>query len=230
MIIDTGSSCLTLPAEIYGSFYSWWNKSYAVNNINNLPSFKFTLADIDHSDSSDLSSGKFYIRLSDLVVDASAINMEKGALNLGGHKKLCVLQGDSIQSYIGDSTYNTPLISIGALALRSFYFAANMSKGSIGLANKLTAEDVSNAEYLTSSSGYCLKPTQCRGKQFYVKSYNTCNSPSCSQYFFLYLDEDTQICFYNMTFINAGIIVIIILAIIESITYFVLQYTATEGK
>eukprot|EP01031_Cornospumella_fuschlensis_P038967 gene38966-47406_t len=130
VLVDTGSVCLTLPAEIYDNFVSWFDNTTVVDSYDDLPAFSFTVFG---------SAGtRLYLPLSALVVNDTAIENETGAplvySTTQGSSRLCVLRGSEIINTFGDYSVPPPQISVGSLALRPFYFATDFSTFTTGLA------------------------------------------------------------------------------------------------
>ena len=218
VIVDTGSVCLTLPAEIYDTFFAWLNSS-AVSNAEDLPAFSFRVNGAD--------SEQLYIPLSNLLLNSSDILTEPGApkIFIGGQSdRLCVLKGSSIGST--SSNYNTPLIVFGTLTLRSLYFAADFSNGSMALASKLS--DKQESTYANEASAHCKSKVLCQGDQKFEYSTNTCTEPSCAHYFFVYVDETTNKCQYHDSALAWGLMILLIVVIAEVMSYFIFQHTASE--
>lgn len=222
VLIDSGSTCLSLPGEFYDNFASWLNNNTIVNDASELPALSFKM-NIDNSST-------FYIPLASLVVPSSVIQKEAGApkILIGGvSKRICVLKGSDIQTLSNGYVYPPPYISFGSLVFESIYFAADFTSGKVGLANKLANNEVNF--YQNKTNQYCKAPTSCYGQQSYEPSSNECKSPSCSSYFFAQLDEPTQTCQYSMSSYYFGIIFISIILFMEFISYFVLQYTVSSA-
>jgi hypothetical protein len=220
VMVDSGSSCLTLPSEMYNAFASWYSNTTAVTNTNQLPALSFKLLG---------SSESLFIPLSELIVAANAIETEVGApyVNLQGStspSRICVLQGTEIEDNKGNYNTPPPMIVFGALVLQSIYFSADFSQNSVGLANKLSASEVSYYSNVANPS--CAKIPSCSGQQSYDIFSNSCEDPSCDAYFFLTIDHSTKQCVYTRQAMGFGLFFITLIILLEVMSYFVIQYTA----
>jgi hypothetical protein len=235
VMVDTGQVCLQLPQEIYDAFLGWLPTGpFATGS--ELPFFSFQV------DSGNISSWSLdhrpsrgdllYVKLSDLLVGADEMgggSQPDGIPVVVGSQslKLCILPTQNIYTSGADSSMtNSPptVIVFGALPLRSLYFAADMGTTSVGLAPKQDAAEV-DAMYASST---CSAPVTCIGQQIYDPTYNTCNRPSCSQYYFVFLDEASQTCYYRLDYYNAGVIIISLCVILETWSFFVMQYSGLQ--
>jgi hypothetical protein len=226
VIIDTSCTCLELPAEIYDYFGSWLNSSHTVEELLTMPSFSFGISASD-------GTGTFHVPLSSLLVNASVFATESGAPNItiageDTDQRLCVLRGPSI---ITKTSFDSPNIVLGTLALQSIYFAADFSVGSVGLASKLTSSEVGrfqNAPSDATLTGVCSAVTPCIGNQAYTIHSNSCKEPNCNSYFFVTMDPDTHECIFERGPLIGGLVFVIIIALMEVIAYLVVQHSVTE--
>lgn len=225
VLVDTGSSCLTLPAEIYNHFTAWLYNSTVVMSPELLPAFSFKLVGNDGQMSEEL-----FIPLSTLLVSLGSIEKEAGAPfievqeNINGvsvthQKRICVLKGAEIGH---PYNYPAPLIVFGALTLQSLYFAADFETFALGLANKLSPTDTA---YYQQNRQYCAAAVQCTGGQSFVPAKNYCKPPRCDQYFFSEVDPATQTCVASASPYYFGIIFLAVIVLMEVISFFVGQYS-----
>lgn len=220
VMVDTGSSCLTLPQEIYNNFIDWFNNNTNYDNMYRLPAFKFNLA-IDQSST-------FYLPLSDLVINQTSIEEEKGAPYVTINNtiyRLCILQGDAIKDDNNDYYSNPPSIIFGALTLQSIYFAGDYTSKSIGLSNKLSTDYIYQIDNINNKYG-CNEINSCGDDQVYIHSSNKCKDFSCNKYFFTISNRDTNECEYNKSTMIGSLIFILLIIIMEIISYFCIQYSA----
>ena len=209
LVIDTGGSCLTLPAEIFDDFKSWWQPLSGDGtqgvDLSTLPVLKFSMADVyapvdsyGNSNSNGNDDGEeLVIYLSNLVVNQSDITMgmkrQSDVILLSSSATestlaVCVLRGQSVTGPNGQM--RTPHISLGSLVLRSLYFAADYTSGGLGLANKLNSSTSLSSN--TNTCPFCRSAVQCIGQQTIDDYSNNCMDPDCSSYFFVTLDESTH--------------------------------------
>lgn len=109
----------------------------------------------------------FFLPLGDLVVNSSALHGLAGAPRIhlsdsAAQLSLCILRGSSVNAPSG--FYNTPKISLGALALRAIYFAADFNSGGVGLASKYSGRA---GQYGRFSNQACKAKAHCEGDQSY---------------------------------------------------------------
>jgi len=219
VVVDSGSVCVSLPGEIYDTFLTWLDNSTVVDlsQVNSLPTLSFQLA-IDGN-----TNQLYHIPLSYLLINGSDIISEEGApfIHIAGSattNRLCVLRGSSIVG--NNNQFNTPPISLGSLALRSMYFAADFDNFGVGLASKYSSG---------SGSGLlCQAKAVCVGDQSYWYGSNSCSEAACSNYFFTQLNASTHKCeFVNSVWVG-GMFLIILIITLELLSYFIVQYTASS--
>jgi hypothetical protein len=216
-IVDTGSVCVTLPAEIYDSYAAWLNTSYS--GTERLPALTFQVTSKGRVES-------FAIPLEHLRVPTSVMKNETYLPLDKGEDSVCILRGGHIQ-HLNNYEFATPHLVIGTLALKSMYITGDFSTGSVGITTKLNATE--NSYYQsTASHAYCAAPVQCIGQQRYEYQSNTCRPPPCSGYFFVVLDEETQVCHYNKSEMVGGLIFIFLIILAEVVSYFIGQHTTAE--
>jgi hypothetical protein len=222
VLVDTGSSCLTLPGEMYDTFAAWYTNTTAVVSVKELPAISFTLTGFPNT--------PFYIPLGSLVVASNAIQSETGAPFVNNGKKnerICVLRGDDITSSSGSYFSNPPEIAFGALVLQSLYFGADFASGSVGFATKLSASEI--AFYANSSHNpSCARPVSCKGQQSFSPGGNSCDNPDCTDYFFMSLDSSSMTCVYGTTSLGFGLFFIVLIVFMEASSFFAAQYTAAN--
>lgn len=221
VLIDTGSSCLTLPEEIYDHIAGWFGNDTEVSSLQQLPALRFQM-----NLAVGMAAQDLFIPLATLIVNANAIVSEEGApfvkvLGSSERLRVCVLKGSAIGN---PYNYPAPTIVFGSLVLQSMYFAADFTTASVGLTNKLSADET--LFYSDDSNPSCAAPRQCVGDQTYTPSKNACKEPNCKEYFFMDLDAVEHKCIYRSTPYYFGIIFISIIAAAEVASYFLTQYTA----
>lgn len=223
VLVDTGSSCLTLPKEMYIHFESWLDGNAIVSDPSQLPAFTFQMT----GENNELSP-TLYIPLATLLINPGSIITEKGApfITIQDNvtastysQRLCVLEGPSIGH---PYSYPAPSIVFGALTLQSLYFAANYATYSMALSNKLSTAET---EFYRTSSLYCQAPQSCSGEQTYSSSKNICKTPRCDKYFFTELNVETQTCVASTSPYYFGIIFLSIIIAMECFSFFVGQYS-----
>jgi len=253
VLVDTGSSCINLPAEIYDTFASWFDTK-AVPDTQNFPALTFSLsiptdnenidaaaspssafASVASSSSSSSTQQKdqvFYISLASLMVNSTFFEGEPGAPFMYVNQqpqKLCVLRGGTILKNDGSGNFLSPppRIVLGSLALRSLYFGADFTSYSVGFANKLSAVQIK--DHVENDALRCLPRAKCIGQQQYSKQSNSCQPPPCDNFFFVLFDSATQSCLYDPNALGAGLFLVILFTIVEATAFFVYQYSALQA-
>lgn len=226
-IIDTGSSCLSLPAEMFDSFVDWYNNS-AVASADQLPAFSFSMADVTSPSQERMNN--FFVPLGSLLLPNSTHIGPTGgpSVTVGGVQySLCVIRGSSISTGNVDGTLSSGFITLGAMVLKSIYFTADYASGHVGFASKLI--DIQQ-QFFASSASYlqCYPRASCIGQQKYVYNYNKCITPSCSHYFFTTVDTSTQTCKYSNGALGVGFAFIGIILLIEISAFFIMQSTTYD--
>lgn len=233
VIVDSGSSCITLPDEIYDKFYAYMSNTTVVEDAFSLPAFQFHVSNVQGGGSGDT----LFIPLFNLLLPVDAIDEELGAPYVtkatasGGleQQRLCVIKGPKIllTAAASDKPYTSPppTIIFGSLTLQSMYFAANFLNQSVGLANKLSSDAVAS---FTSSTSGCKAEPICEGDQHYSSHDNKCHEPNCASYFLSVLDEDSHTCKFKQSSIITGLFFVLLFATGEIVSYFVVQYSASS--
>jgi hypothetical protein len=217
-LVDTSASCLKFPQEIYDVFHSWLDAdSLTAENIDSAPLLSFTFA--------GNNTQIFYVRLSDLVVNASAIQGDDVAPFVGPRdsatKRLCILRGPSASVPSGAAV---PPITVGNQALKSLYFAADFSPSRVGLANKLSDVEISRHGTLA-----CHTAQTCVGTEAYSQGSNDCEPPPCTDYFFLYATADNE-CALASGMTAIGLIFALLIFAMEFICFFGFEYMGLSER
>ena len=219
VVVDTGSSCLELPAEFYDSFESWFDNSTIFNDRDDLPAFSFNVS-VDGSD-------RYYIPLGDLLVTASSIDQEDGApyvqiANQKEQMRVCVLRGSPIKE--GNTIYSSPpVITFGSLVLQSLYFSGDYASQRVGIANKLS--DAYRRRLDKNNQEGCYSRSVCIEDQIFVPSDNYCRDFSCDKYSFVESGGDTNACQYKTSNLIGGLVFVLLIALLEIISFFALQHS-----
>jgi hypothetical protein len=220
-LIDTGSVCLSLPEEMFGTFLGWLNTS-AIGSADELPAFS----------SSAQKYNKFYIPLKNLVLDNSTVIDEATygvpIISIGDERRhICVIKGQPISSSNIEGRLHLPFITFGTKTLESIYFAADYTSGHVGFSSKISSDE---AAYYNSveSQKQCLPRKQCIGQQKFLANTNNCDTPSCSHYFYVEVDNDTQTCQFSSSSLGAGFFFLSLILLIEVGSFFILQCTTYD--
>lgn len=221
-IVDTGSVCLSLPGEAYDTLMSWFtNTSLPSYSEQDLPSISFSLSSNEYN--------SFVIPFSTLLINPNDIGnstLEQGAPEVVINnvlKKICILKSNYIVNANG---YQSPIITLGTLALHSMYFAADFATNSVALVSKYPFQSSFN---LLNQVSMCKPKASCFGEQTFNPQTNSCTPPSCSSYFFTALDESSQTCVYTSTPFGFGVFFVVIITVMEFLSYFTLQYSAKKS-
>jgi len=204
-IVDTGASCLTLPAEYFDQVVSWlpvtcnslqndglpmtpatcrslgiFKYYFADNVVQNLPTLSFRLSP---------GGDWLYLDIATLIYAA------KGEYSHG----LCIRRGYS-------AAYGGGVISFGSLTLRSFIAVMNMETFQVAFANKITNK---------VSMIQCIEPVQCKGMQTHYSPLNICEDPPCSSYYFFTFNDQSETCELSTSFHVVAIFMIIVFILAE---------------
>ena len=216
VLVDTSASCLTLPDEPYKALKTWLSSSGMSDaDIENAPPLSFTLPG---------EKSPLYVRLSDLVVEAGVLDEETSPPKTLSGKRFCILNNGVKLVTNQGRAFTWSHVTFGSLVLRSLYFVADYDHQKIGLANKGVFPSTSDV----SQAGSCAAPKQCIGEERYVKDENRCNVAPCKEYFFLDRDDDTMKCVWRSPAHGMGVFFVIVLLIVEMVTFFVSHYTAAS--
>lgn len=221
-MIDTGASCLGLPAEMFDSFAARIALicPQVSSGIGASSTVCYLHPDLDPQQLPTLSfrlheTGKtFYIPLQTLLLAAGKF----GAANLGQNgRRVCI-------SRLGSMAAFTP-ISFGALTLRSLYLHLDLNTKVVGVAQKLPTPFLTpisittNATTAVSGSVYQYEPSyvqclplqsqKCAGMQVFYASLNLCLDPPCSDYYFFTFNSETKRCELGVGFHGLAVAAIV---------------------
>ena len=204
-IVDTGSICLSLPAELFDMIIAWVPAIHCVDAVqpsNTTQTSETTLCYINTTSIQLLPTlsfslcnncvHKLYINLTELVLDdVNLIHAQYG-------NRICINRVNSMDDPSGDN-----FITIGSLVLYQLYFVSNMEYNIIGLAQKNDIQQASNVQ--------CAIPIHCTGtQQQYYKQLNTCITPSCNSYFLFVYNSDSNGCVVSSSFNALAVTLLVI--------------------
>lgn len=224
VLFDTGSVCITLPAEIFDMFEQWMNFSHPIGDLSLLPALSFYVSN---------ASSPYYIPLSSLVVNASTLgsDLERAppTFQIGSQNlSFCVLRGSNIENeYDSTSTsYSFSPIIFGTMALHSLYLAADFQSMAVGIASKVSSLSF---QPLAPGQGMCSNYPVCFGDQTLNVQERVCKDPTCSNYFFMALDSTTMTCRFTAGAKGFGALFLLIAIFCDVFTYFLLEFSASES-
>jgi hypothetical protein len=245
VLVDTGSTCMKLPGEMYDSLSSWLlgpNGDATFASGTDLPSLMFQMDDglvqatwknnVDGAAYASQEASDFlYVPLQALLINTSFFDTDSSVMNVtvgSETRSLCILK--SYNALGADDTNPMinppPSIVLGSLALRSLYFAADFDAVKVGFANKISS--AAQQSHFSNDASLCKSKATCVGHQGYDYSTNTCVDPDCDDYFFVELDPDSRSCVYRQSMYNAGMVIIILCTLFEVTSFFALQYSSLQ--
>lgn len=199
-LVDTGSTCLGLPAEIFDSLMSWlpvrcdgrafqpgfrtdMECSLLPDVPTVLPTLSFTMA------VGGAPSPALHIPLEDLLLE---------------NRSLCIRRMGAIVPSDGSISFGLIDLAFGNRVLHSLFTTFYVPTGQLAMANKNPDQTVSNIQ--------CIPRTICKGMQTAYTAYNQCVDPFCDEYYFFALDNDSKMCYLTSTFhIIAGVLLALFL-------------------
>jgi len=197
-IVNTGASCLTLPAEFFDVVILLLPATCVPPDLSPTPVmnpsscqeqnlFKYYLSD-DIVPILPTISFRVNPNGTWLYLDiATLIYSTRGTYSRG----LCLRRGDSAK--------RGGTIVFGSLAIRSFIVAMNMETFQVAFANKILTNE---------SNVQCVEHLQCQGMQTYFSTLNICEDPPCSSYYFFSFNQQTKTCEMSISFhMAAGFII-----------------------
>jgi hypothetical protein len=192
--VDTTSTCLTLPRQMYDTFTAYLNSTLDVAQNTSSQWLLEDQAAITFRLYGNRSGQEFRVLLEHLVIDEEDVISEPGMprIRFASHdnstltstKRLCVVRGPSI---VERGRYNDEHIVLGTLALRSLYVAIDYTHNRVGLANK----GIDLHDGGSDANSFCLAPVQCIGQQVFLSATNGCGASSCDDYYFVEYDAKT---------------------------------------
>lgn len=206
-VIDTSGPCFMLPPFLYDRL---------MTRIPVKCPFELGTPSLGRLCSPSRPDGKGKLpTISFALEDASTPGPPRLHLNLErlvfkdaqGNEKLCVTRDDT-ESGTPTAEMMYSHISLGSMAVASFYTTINLANHSIGLASK-------GDPATESSEANCAKDVTCTGMQTYFPPMNLCEDPVCSEFMFMTLDEDTKVCRWSRLVPTAFGILLAALAILD---------------
>lgn len=181
-LVDTGSSCLGLPAEFFDMVISWLPMTCNLGRVDGLPHVCYLSGDVKQRVLPTLSF-KLAAGGSDLFINLSDLLFNQGAAGVDpANYRFCLYRSSSLTQ--GANQGNS--IAFGGRVIKQFFAAFDMSaEGKVGFANKLP---------LVESRVQCAARVMCDGMEVHYDQLNICLPPPCSDYYFFELDESSKQC------------------------------------
>jgi hypothetical protein len=204
-VIDTGSSGLLLPAEIFDAIIAWIPATCSRVGIQKVCTVPASVAssplpDLAFSISRDPSAADLYLSLNNLLLPA-AYTGNPTADTSYGVQRVMLLRG---QQLIGNTA--PAMMVFGANAIKDFQVALSMSTAQVGLAQR---------EPRAASSYQCLAPATCIGQQDAYPYMRLCVDPDCDRFEYYVLDPVTRECQLNVGLRSSLIAIAFLFAIGE---------------
>ena len=199
-LVDTGASCLALPAELHDALFAWVG---VVNCTDSAPTDRYDAPLQGVGRRCWLPAG---ISPSTLPLLSFRLSQHAPQLQLpleelllspleDGSRELCVRVRASSSNHV---PFQLPII-IGTKWLNHFVAHFEMLPGQrrVGFAPKQMP--LTRAADAARRAASCARPAQCTGQQRYVAATNRCEPPQCTA-FFVQLDEESGTCVYWTSF------------------------------
>lgn len=225
-LIDSGSSCLGLPSNVFYGLFRWIDPS--------LRQCSFDLHDGETSEEAEggASGGTAYLSARRCYLprgaDPAALPSlsfrlsQTGALlhlplselllptDADGTREFCIRSHTS--STVSSETRLIPIL-LGSQALHAFYAVFQMSPGAarVGLAQKHALNATGGTQ---RASGCAAQPT-CIGQQQYVAATNECRPPNCAERYSRHYDTESGTCVLSTSFEAMALVLLIGFAVAE---------------
>mmetsp|Transcript_40927 Transcript_40927/g.99197 ORF Transcript_40927/g.99197 Transcript_40927/m.99197 type:complete len:504 (+) Transcript_40927:48-1559(+) len=194
-IVDTGSSCLSLPDDVFDAMWGW----VPANCTSDSPP----------------SPGTTTIRRCYLLPSMDATKLPVLSFRLEQHGRTLQLPLEELllppdqngaREFCVRSTHRTAAdascpeacpssspILIGTMALQRFFAVFDMqsTRSRVGLAPKYPSL---SSEELAVRKESCIQKSKCIGQQHYSAASNRCIQPDCKERYFQHLDEERGEC------------------------------------
>jgi len=187
-IVDTGSSCLGLPAEFFDMFMSWIPVECVAAQFPSDPDTSQVCYLTSAYKSTSLPTISFRLSEDGDYLYVPLENLLLPVVPPETRKRLCVHRGLSLSIYSGQST---PSFSIGNRVLQNLFTTFVMTTHQVGMANK---------QIFAPSLIQCASRLQCIGMQSHDDSLNMCIDPPCSLYYFFDFDSTNKVCVLSSGF------------------------------
>jgi len=182
-LVDSGASCLGLPAEFYDMAISWLPVKCNLGRFTHLPYICYFGSDINKQRLPTLS-----FRLADqgreLFIDLSQLLFAFSNLD----NRLCLTRMSSMLN--PPSSFNA--IVFGGRVLKQFYTTFDWGSRKVAFANR--------DPYIKESRANCASRVMCGGMQVHYEPLNLCLPPACDDYYFFEYDASTKSCVLSSSF------------------------------
>lgn len=202
-VVDTASSCLTVPSEVFASFMAWLPMD-CTRSPEPLFETALPLQCSLRPGVSATSLPRLYFRLSE---SGRQLHIALQDLLLTDGATLCLLEGRPVHVATDLMQPSLTRIRLGTLALRSLYTVLDGASKRVGFANKANVPSTDRAG--------CAAPVACRGAQIRDLARNRCLPPMCDLYYFQQVDDASQTCVYRHKFIGAMLFFLVLAVVSE---------------
>lgn len=175
-LIDTATSCLSLPATMHDALFAWLPGVNCSNPNDITPSMRCRLPLDFHSSMLPVLSFRVSQHGGWMQVPLELLLLPEG----NGAQEFCVERSPAATSR--DEPFETPIV-VGTQMLRAFLAVveATASGHRVGLAQ--TVPTVSQSDQQSREAATCAIQRECVGQQRYASASNECVQPTCSAAF-----------------------------------------------
>ena len=199
--VDTGASCLQLPAEMFDALVSWLPVICEAQDGFDPYSFSsYGTSSVCYVDADLVADGLPTISFT-VSADGAPLYLPLKSLLLAeadGKQRLCITRGYSF--------YLSRSISFGTRAVSAFYAAFDMGSDQVGFANKAAH---------AASHAMCREREECRGSQTTNPAQNQCLDPDCYYFPLLRLEESSMTCRLTPSFYWFASVMLVLFVVIE---------------
>jgi len=200
-IVDSGSSCLSLPDDIFDGLWGWVPANCSLDTSKSLGRSSFVRCYLQAgTEPSSLPVLSFRLEqhgrtlqlpLEDLLLPPDAHGAREFCIrstHRTAHEAACP----------GACPSDLPIL-FGAMALQRFFavFEMRPERSRVGLAAK---RPPLGPEELAARRGTCAVKDTCKGQQHYSAAANKCVEPNCHERYFQVLDESRGVCTHSVSF------------------------------
>ena len=222
-VVDTSATCMYLPAQFYTMISKWTVlRCTSLEDENNLEMCHFATRDGWAQPAAHQDSGAGANETDPWSINHPPISFqmeENGERLFLPLRNLCIYRprdgGFPVNTYSAYLGENEPIV-LGTTVLDALYTVFDYQTRRVGFYNK----DSSIAEEDASpEQGACpLEPT-CFGSQSYYAPVNECLDPTCDEYYFQAMDQETKRCHLTRTFEIVLLFSLFLFAFAELVIY-----------
>jgi hypothetical protein len=192
--VNTASSCLTLPGEMFDAAVAWLPircSKFSENTVTTTPTCVLTVnSSVAVKDLPEMPLLSFQAGLDGptVAIDLRSLLLTKNGSVVGNGLPVCLLRGRTLSIARRMMLPSVSSVVLGTLALQGLELFVDLGSRRVGFRSPAVGLGVNTSQ--------CQPRAMCIGQQSYYVPGNTCVPPPCGQYIFKRLDHQLQTCVF----------------------------------